>query len=150
MPNADRIEKQIILKAPRTRVWRAITDYKEFGTWFKAKLETPFVVGKWSHGMITYPGYEHLRIDVLVERMEPESVFALRWHPNAVDPGKDFSKEPTTLVEFLLDEVPEGTRLRLIESGWENIPPDRRAEAFRSNNGGWTEQMTNIEAHLAS
>jgi uncharacterized protein YndB with AHSA1/START domain len=149
MSNTDRIEKQITLKAPRSRVWRAITDSKEFGTWFRVKMETPFVAGKMAHGQITYPGYEHLKMELFVERMEPEHLFALRWHPNATDPKHDYSNEPTTLIEFTLEEVPEGTRLTLVESGFDKLPADRRAEAFRSNDGGWTEQMKNIEGYLA-
>jgi uncharacterized protein YndB with AHSA1/START domain len=149
MSKTDRIEKQVLLKAPRSRVWRAVTDSKEFGTWFLVKMETPFVAGKMAHGQITYPGYEHLKLELFVETIEPERYFALRWHPNATDPKADYSSEPTTLIEFTLDEVPEGTRLTLVESGFDKIPAHRRAEAFRSNDGGWTEQMKNIEKYLA-
>ncbi len=142
------ILKQITLKAPRSRVWRAVTDSKEFGTWFKAKMETPFVVGKIAHGQITYPGYEHLKLEALVEKMEPEHLFVMRWHPGA-EGNKSFDQDPTTTVEFRLEDVPEGTRLTVIESGFENLPPALREKAFRSNEGGWAEQMKNIEAYLA-
>src|SRR5258707_13414950 len=104
MPDTDRIEKKIILRAPRSRVWRAITDAEEFGTWFGAKLEGAFVEGATIRGRITYPGYEHLTMELQVERIEPERYFALRWHPYAVDPSADYSAEPMTLVEFRLDE----------------------------------------------
>jgi uncharacterized protein YndB with AHSA1/START domain len=145
---SDRIEKQIVLRAPRSRVWRALTDAGEFGTWFRVKLEGPFAVGKSVVGNITYPGHEHLRLEATVERMDPERLFSFRWHPHAVEPGVDYSAEPTTLVEFRLEEVEEGTRLTVVESGFENIPASRRAEAFRMNEGGWTEQMNNIQRHV--
>ena len=143
--SSDRIEKHVVLKASRSRVWRAVTDYKEFGTWFKAKMENPFVVGQRSHGQVTHPGYEHLRMDVLVERMDPEHTFTIRWHPGTENPKPG---DPTTLVEFKLEEVPEGTRLTVIESGFDKLPPERRAEVFRGNEFGWIEQMKNIEAYI--
>jgi len=149
MSNTDKIEKQIILKAPRSRVWRAITDYKEFGTWFRAKMETPFVVGKIAHGQITYPGYEHLKLEALVETMDPEHTFVFRWHPGSDAQDLSFDKDPTTRVEFRLDDAPGGgTRLTLVESGFDALPPALREKAFRDNDGGWTEQMKNIEAHV--
>lgn len=144
----DRIEKEIFLHAPRSRVWRALTDSEEFGTWFLALFQGPFRAGEWVHGRITYPGYEHLEFDLLVETLEPERRFAFRWHPNAVEPGADYSKEPTTLVTFTLEEREGGTVLRLVESGFDSIPFDRRAEALKSNESGWTEQMKNIERYL--
>jgi uncharacterized protein YndB with AHSA1/START domain len=149
MSSTDRIEKKVLLRAPRARVWRAITDAAEFGAWFRAKLEGPFVAGERVTGRITYPGYEHLTFEVTVERMDPERLFSFRWHPNAVDPKRDYSKEPTTRVEFRLEEAPGGTMLTLVESGFDQLPPERRAEAFRSNEGGWTEQMKNIERHVS-
>jgi uncharacterized protein YndB with AHSA1/START domain len=147
----DRIEKHLTLKAPRSRVWRAITDSKEFGTWFRAKMETPFVVGKVAYGQITYPGFEHMRLEVLVEVMEPERLFVLRWHPGAEPPANpSFEKDPTTLVTFTLEDAPGGgTKLTLVESGFDKLPPALRDKAFRDNDGGWTEQMKNIEAHVA-
>src|SRR5262249_4459823 len=104
--SSDRIEKKILLRAPRARVWRALTDATEFGAWFRVGLEGPFEVGKHARGRVTYPGYDHLTFDVLVERIEPERLFSLRWHPCAIDPAVDYSKEPTTLVEFRLEEAP--------------------------------------------
>jgi uncharacterized protein YndB with AHSA1/START domain len=145
----DRIEKRIELKAPIARVWRALTDYREFGEWFRVKLEGPFVPGQVSRGHITYPGYEHLKWEAVVQKMEPERLFSFTWHPYASDPKKDYSKETPTLVEFKLEKIPNGTLLLLTESGFDKIPADRRAEAFRRNDGGWTEQMKNIEAHVA-
>jgi uncharacterized protein YndB with AHSA1/START domain len=149
MPGLDRIEKKILLRAPRARVWRALTDAKEFGTWFRARLETPFAEGKPVVGRITYPGYEHLRFEATVERMEPERLFSLRWHPAAVDPKVDYSKEPTTLVEFTLEEAPGGTLLTVVESGFERLPPGRRDEVFRMNDEGWAIQVENIRSHVS-
>jgi uncharacterized protein YndB with AHSA1/START domain len=148
MPN-NQIEKQIELKAPVARVWRALTDYREFGEWFRVKLDSPFQPGEISRGHITYPGYEHLQWMAVVQKIEPEKLFSFTWHPYAVDPKKDYSDETPTLVEFKLEATPTGTLLTLIESGFENVPGDRRAEAFRMNDGGWTEQMKNIESHVA-
>jgi uncharacterized protein YndB with AHSA1/START domain len=144
----DRIEKQILLKAPRTRVWRAITDSKEFGAWFQAAFDGPFRPGVRLKCRITYPGYEHLVLDFVVEKMEPERCFSYRWHPNAVDLSMDYSKEPMTLVEFTLDEVEGGTLLKVVESGFDGIPITRRAEALKSNEGGWAGQMKAIENYL--
>ena len=148
MTNTDRIEKKIVLRAPRARVWRAITDSREFGTWFRAVLDGPFVAGERVTGRITYPGYEHLTMELLVEKVEPERLFSFRWHPNAVEPGTDYAKEPTTLVEFRLEEVTEGTQLTIVESGFDALPAERRAEAYRGNDEGWTEQVRNIAAHV--
>ena len=145
----DRIEKRIELKASVSRVWRALTDHREFGQWFRVKLEGPFVPGQVSRGQITYPGYEHLKWEAVVEKMEPERLFSLTWHPYAVDPKIDYSKEPATLVEFRLEATPDGTRLTLTESGFDKIPAGRRLEAFRMNDGGWAEQLKNIESHVA-
>jgi len=146
--STDRIEKKILLRAPRERVWRALTDAAEFGAWFRVKLEGGFAAGKRVRGKVTYPGYEHLTFDVLVERIEPERLFSLRWHPAAVDPVVDYSKEPTTLVEFRLEEVPEGTRLSVVESGFDRIPAGRRDEAFRMNSEGWGIQLENVRRHV--
>jgi uncharacterized protein YndB with AHSA1/START domain len=149
--STDRIERKILLKAPRSRVWRALANAEEFGEWFRVSLNgQAFVAGQRTRGHITYPGYEHLVFDVLVERMKPERLLALRWHPAAIDPAVDYSKEPTTLVEFELTEVEGGTLLTLVESGFDKIPPERRLEAFRMNSGGWDEQMKNIEKHVAT
>jgi uncharacterized protein YndB with AHSA1/START domain len=148
-PSTDRIEREILLKAPRSRVWRALANAEEFGDWFGVALKgKTFAAGKRVQGNITYPGYEHVVFDVLIVRMEPEQSLSFRWHPYAVDPAVDYSKEPTTLVEFNLKEVEGGTLLRVVESGFDSIPPSRRAEAFRMNSGGWDEQMKNIEKHV--
>jgi uncharacterized protein YndB with AHSA1/START domain len=113
------------------------------------KLDGPFVPGKITHGQVTYPGYEHLKWEAVIQKMEPERLFTLRWHPYAIDPNVDYSKESFTLVEFRLEKIPSGTLLTLTESGFDKIPNDRRLEAFRMNDGGWTEQMKNIEAYVA-
>jgi uncharacterized protein YndB with AHSA1/START domain len=131
-----------------SRVWRALTDAEQFGTWFRVRLESGFAVGKRVKGNITYPGYEHLTFEVTVERMDPERVFSFRWHPYAIDPKKDYSKEPTTLVEFRLEEVAGGTRLTVVESGFDHIPIERRAEAYRMNSDGWAEQLQNIQRYV--
>jgi uncharacterized protein YndB with AHSA1/START domain len=148
--STDRIEKRIELKASPARVWRALTDYKEFNAWFRVNLEAPFALGKRTRGRITYPGYEHIVMDVTVEKMEAERLFSFRWHPYAVDPKVDYSKEPPTLVEFHLEKTPSGTLLLVTESGFDAIPAARRDEAFRMNSGGWEIQMANIQAHVAS
>jgi uncharacterized protein YndB with AHSA1/START domain len=147
--STDRIVKTLDLKAPVSRVWKALTDAKEFGAWFCVKLEGPFVVGQVASGYITHPGYEHIKWNVVVKAMEPEKLFAFTWHPYAIDPKQDYSKETPTLVEFKLEPNGSGTRLTLTESGFDKVPAGRRLEAFRMNDGGWTEQMKNIEAYLA-
>jgi len=144
----NRIEKRIELKAAVSRVWRALTDYREFGEWFRIKPDGPFVPGQISRGHITYPGYEHLKWEAAVQAMEPERLFSFTWHPYAVNPEIDYSKETPTLVEFRLEKTATGTLLLLAESGFDKIPSDRRLEAFRRNDGGWTEQMKNIESHV--
>lgn len=145
----NRIEKQIELKAPVSRVWRAITDHREFGEWFRVHLDGPFVPGQVSTGYITYPGYEHLKWEAVVQKMEPERLFSFTWHPYGVDPKIDYSKETPTLVEFKLEKTANGTLLRLTESGFDKVPADRRLEAFRMNDHGWAEQLLNIERHVA-
>jgi uncharacterized protein YndB with AHSA1/START domain len=145
---SNTIEKRIELNAPVSRVWRALTDYREFGEWFRVKLDGPFVPGEISTGHITYPGYEHLKWEAAVQKMEPERLFSFTWHPYAVDPDVDYSNEPATLVEFRLEPNDKGTVLYLTESGFDALPKDRRFEAFRMNQDGWIEQMTNIEHHL--
>ena len=142
--STDRIEKEIVVRAPRSRVWRAISDAKEFGEWFRVELKDAFSPGAPARGRILHPGYEHLTLEVQVERVEPERLFSYRWHPYAVDPKKDYSSEPTTLVVFELSDVPKGTRVKVTESGFDKIPLERRAEAFRMNSGGWEAQMQNI------
>jgi uncharacterized protein YndB with AHSA1/START domain len=144
----DRIEKQIELKAPVARVWRALTDYREFSKWFQVNLEGPFAPGQTSRGRITYPGYEHLKWEAVVQKIEPERLFSFTWHPYAVDPQKDYSKEPSTLVEFRLEEKGDSTLLTVTESGFSKLPANRRLEAFRMNDGGWAEQLKNIKCHV--
>jgi uncharacterized protein YndB with AHSA1/START domain len=148
--STDRIEKSIFLRAPRSRVWRAIANAEEFGAWFGAKLEGGFAPGARITGRITIPGYEHLILEITIERVDPERLFSYRWHPYAIDPGVDYSGEPTTLVEFRLEDAAGGTRLTVIESGFDRIPASRRAEAFRMNDQGWAGQMKNIERHVAA
>jgi len=145
----SQIEKRIELKAPVSRVWRALTDYREFGQWFRVKLDGPFVPGQIARGQITYPGYEHVKWEVVVQKMEQERLFSFTWHPYSVDAKIDYSKETPTLVEFTLEKTLNGTLLMLTESGFDRIPSDRRLEAFRRNDGGWTEQMKNIENRVA-
>src|SRR5437016_3673254 len=144
----NRIEKRIELKAPVSRVWRALTDHREFGTWFRVRLEQPFVPGQVSRGQITYPGYEHVRWEAVVQKMEPERLFSFTWHPYAVNPKEDYSAEPPTLVEFTLEKTATGTLLRVVESGFDKLPSKRRLEAFRMNEGGWSAQLGNIEQHV--
>ena len=144
----NRIEKRMELKASVSRVWRALTDHREFGEWFRVKLDGPFVAGQISRGQMTYPGYEHLKWQAIVQKMEPERLFSFTWH-HSFDPNADIYKEPTTLVEFRLEKTDAGTLLTLTESGFENLPEKLRLEAFPRNDGGWTEQMKNIERHVA-
>ena len=148
MTDTDRIEKQLVLRAPRARVWRALTDAGEFGTWFQVKFEGSFEVGHAVRGRVTHPGYEHLVMEVTVERMDAEQLFSYRWHPNATDPAVDYSTEPTTLVEFRLEEVTEGTMLTVVEAGFDRIPASRRAQALRMNDKGWAGQLENIRRHV--
>jgi len=147
--STDRIEKHIFLKATRSQVWLALTDAEQFGAWFRVKLEGGFVVGQSTFGRITYPGYEFMTVELLVERIEPERLFSYRWHPYPIDPKVDYSGEPTTLVEFTLHDVPGGIELAVVESGFDRLPPARRDEAFRMNEGGWAGQMVNIRDHVA-
>ena len=146
--STDRIEKRVVLRAPRTRVWRALTNAEEFGTWFRVRLEGAFTEGKPIRGKLAIPGYEHLALEMLVERIDPERYFSYRWHPYAVDPAVDYSAEPTTLVEFMLEETDGGTALTIVESGFDRIPVARRAEAFRMNDNGWTGQIKQLAKYV--
>jgi uncharacterized protein YndB with AHSA1/START domain len=146
---SDRIEKRIELAAPISRVWRALTDYREFGQWFGVKLEGPFRAGQVSRGHITHPGYEHVKWEAVVQKMEPERLFSFTWHPYAINPKIDYSEETPTLVEFRLEGTASGTLLLVTESGFDTIPSHRRLEAFRMNDGGWAQQLKNIEKHVA-
>ena len=148
--STDRIERKILLRAPRSRVWRALTTPVEFGTWFGVKVGGTFTPGARVRGAITHEGYEHVTWDITIERMEPERVFSWRWHPHAVEAGVDYSTEPPTLVVFELEEVPEGTQLKVTETGFDRIPPARRGKAYRENDEGWTGQLENIRKYVAS
>jgi uncharacterized protein YndB with AHSA1/START domain len=145
---ADRIEKQIEISAPVSRVWHALTDHNEFGTWFRVKLDAPFAVGEEAHGQITWPGYEHVTWRAVVQQIDPEQYFAFTWHPYAVDPAIDYSEETPTLVEFHLEKSAAGTLLKVTESGFSDVPDGRRREAFLRNGEGWTQQMKNIEEYV--
>jgi uncharacterized protein YndB with AHSA1/START domain len=143
----DRIQKTLVLHAPRSRVWRALTDFRQFGQWFRADLAGPFVIGERTQGAVTYPGYEHLRFEIIVEQIVPERLFSWRWQPGG-DPDSA-PAEPMTLVVFELEDVPEGTRLTVTESGFDQLPSVRRIKAFRENTDGWTNQLDNLRLHLA-
>jgi uncharacterized protein YndB with AHSA1/START domain len=144
----DRIEKRIEIAAPVPRVWQALTDSRQFGEWFLVKMEGPFVAGKPVAGQITHPGYEHVRMEVVVEAIEPQTLFSFTWHPYAVDAKVDYSQEESTLIEFRLQPTPGGTLLTVTESGFDKIPAERRAEALLRNDGGWAQQMKNIQAYV--
>jgi uncharacterized protein YndB with AHSA1/START domain len=149
--STDRIEKKIVLRAPRAKVWRALADAPQFGAWFGVDLRgASFTPGARVRGKITIPGYEHVTWDAVIERMEPERLLSWRWHPYAVDPKVDYSKEPMTLVVFELQDAPEGTLLTVVESGFDQIRLARRDEAWRMNDRGWASQMKNIERHVGS
>ena len=150
-PSTDRIEKRFEVRAPRARVWRAIADANEFGAWFGMKLEGVFAAGRTVRGRLTIPNYDHLTLELQIERIDPEQYFSYRWHPYAIDPKVDYSSEPTTLVEFRLEEIDggKGTAVTIVESGFDRIPLARRAQAFRMNDQGWTEQTRNIERHVS-
>jgi uncharacterized protein YndB with AHSA1/START domain len=146
----DRIEKQVTLDAPRSRVWRALTDVTQFNAWFGVALTSPFAPGAEVRGNLTAPRYQHVTMTMWVEAMEPERFFSFRWHPYAIEEGVDYATEPTTLVSFTLEDAAGGTRLTIIESGFEAIPESRRAKAFSSNSGGWASQAENIRKFLAA
>jgi uncharacterized protein YndB with AHSA1/START domain len=148
--STDRIEQQVRLANPRARVWRALTDPAQFGAWFGVKFAGPFAAGATVAGALTIKGYEHLTLDFAIETIEPESRFAFRWHPYAMDPKVDYSKEPMTLVEFTLEAVDGETLLKVVESGFDKIPASRRIKAFEMNTNGWTSQMKNVAKYLAA
>ena len=131
-------------------MWRAVANAEEFGTWFRMKLDGPFVAGATVRGTLREPGYEHLAVELAVERIEPERLIAFRWHPYALDPAVDYSGEPTTLIELRLEEHEGGTRLTVTESGFDRIPAARRAEAFRMNDQGWAEQLRRVERYVTA
>ncbi|MGY4515786.1 SRPBCC family protein [Lysobacter sp. HA18] len=146
----DAIERSIVINAPRDRVWRALTDTTEFGTWFGAKVQGQnFGLGQRVRGPITSCGYEHINFDVVVERLDPQDVFAYRWHPYPIDPTVDYDAETPTLVTFTLKDAPgNATLLTVVESGFDQVPPTRRLEAFRMNGRGWTAQLESIARHV--
>jgi uncharacterized protein YndB with AHSA1/START domain len=146
--STDRIEKRIVLRAPRARVWHALANAEAFGEWFGVKLKGSFAPGARLPGEVTHKGYEHVHFEITVERMEPEKLFSWRWHPHAIDPKIDYSAEPTTLVVFELEETTEGTVLTVVESGFDGIPLTRRLEAYRGNERGWEAQMKAIERYV--
>jgi uncharacterized protein YndB with AHSA1/START domain len=148
--STDRIERKVLIRATRARVWRALSDAAEFGAWFGVNFAgKTFVAGKAVQGKITYPGYEHLTMEVQIDRIEPERLLSWRWHPAAIDPAVDYSREPTTLVVFELQEVEGGVMLSVVESGLDKIPLERRATVMRLNSSGWDQQMENIKKHVA-
>ena len=145
--STDRIVKTTVLRAPRSRVWRALTDPSEFNRWFGCDLKDPFVPGARVRGPVTHPGYQHLTMDITIDRVQPERLVSWLWHPGGdthIDPS-----EPMTTVTFELEDVPEGTRLTVTETGFDRIPPARRGKAFRENDDGWTGQIENLRKHLA-
>ncbi|KKC24489.1 SRPBCC family protein [Sphingomonas sp. SRS2] len=146
MPNS--IEREIQLSASVERVWRALTDHREFGEWFRVRLDGPFAVGEMSSGHITHEGFEHVRWNARTVAMEEPYRFAFTWHPYAVDPAIDYSAEEPTLVEFRLESRDGGTHLTITESGFDRVPAYRRDEALRMNGGGWTAQIANIRIHV--
>ena len=146
---SDRIEKQIELKASVSRVWNALTDHKQFGEWFRVNIQSPFVPGRTARGNVLYPGYEHVVWEAVIQTIEPERLFSFTWHPYAIDSAVDYSGETPTLVEFRLQPTATGTLLTLTESGFDKIPAHRRADAFRMNDNGWTQQMKNVEVYVA-
>jgi uncharacterized protein YndB with AHSA1/START domain len=144
----DRIEKTIDLRAPIDRVWRALTDPAEFGAWFMVKLDDPFVPGQPARGHTTYPGFEHMPWEIVVAAMDKPRLFAFTWHPYAVNLEVDYSEEPPTLIEFKLEPISDGTRLTLVESGFDALPAYRGPIAFQMDDAGWTQQVKNIRAYV--
>lgn len=147
--STDRIEKQVTLDAPRARVWRALTEVRQFNAWFGVSLETPFAPGAEVSGPIKIRGFEHVTMTIWIEAMEPDRFFSFRWHPYAIEAGVDYSSEPTTLVTFTLEDAGPGTKLTIVESGFDAIPESRRAKAFSMNSSGWNGQAENIRKYLA-
>lgn len=149
--STNQIEKQIVLKAPRSRVWRALVDPVEFGAWFGVAMTGPLMAaGQHLSGNITYPGYEHLVMEIWIDKVEPERHLAWRWHPAAIEAGVDYSAEPTTLVEFFLEEAPGGTLFRVVETGFDQLSLARRAKVFGMNTRGWETQMVSIEKYVGT
>ena len=158
--NTDRIEKSILLRAPRQRVWDAVADARQFGAWFGVEFDGPFVEGQVLTGRIrpTQVDAEVAKLqqphsgrpfEWLVERIEPQQRLRFRWHPYAIEPGVDYAAEPMTEIVFELREEDGGTRLTITESGFDRIPLARRAKAFAANDGGWAHQLRLVEKYLA-
>jgi uncharacterized protein YndB with AHSA1/START domain len=147
---SDRIEREIVLRAPLDRVWQALTDARQFGQWFGVELSGAFAPGGRVTAKVTGDKFTGLSFDIFVQHMEPERLFSWRWYPHAVESGIDYSREPTTLVEFHLEAADGGTRLRVVESGFDQVSPSRRLDAYRGNEEGWTIQMANIERYVAA
>lgn len=149
--DTDRIERSVVINAPRARVWRAISNAEEFGSWFGVNLKNQaFSPGQLVRGPITVAGYEHIIWEVRIERIDPPDLLSFRWHPYAIDPKRDYSKEEPTLVTFKLADAPsDATLLTVVESGFDKVPPERRLEAFRMNDRGWAIQMENVARHVA-
>ena len=144
----DQIEKQTEINAPIERVWRALTDHREFGEWFGVAIERPFAVGETSHGHMTIPGYEHIKWNVVVQKIDAERfVFEYTWHPYAIDPERDYSNETPTRVEFRLARSGDGTSLTVTDSGFSKLPADRQVDALRMNTGGWEQQLKDVREH---
>lgn len=145
----DRIERSILIQAPRSRVWRALSDAETFGRWFGADLAGQrFAAGERTQGRITIPGFTHVPFDVIIERVEPEHTLVWRWHPYAVDPKVDYEQEERTRVTFTLKDAPGGATLVVAtETGFDRLFAERRLEAFRMNGGGWTAQLDNLRRH---
>jgi len=148
--STDRIEKLVNLDAPRSRVWRALTDVKQFNAWFGSALTGTFAPGAEVKGNLTFKNYEHVVMTIWIETMEPERLFSFRWHPYGIEAGVDYSAEPTTLVSFTLEDAADGTKLTIVESGFDAIPESRRAKAFSMNSSGWDGQVKNIQKFLAN
>jgi len=146
--STDRIEKRVELRASVSRVWQAITDHREFSQWFGADLHSPFAVGETARGKVTHPGYEHMTLEFLVTQMVPRHLFSFHWSPYDPDTDGGRTDESRTSVEFRLEEVPGGTLLVVVESGFDALPEDWREAAYARNDGGWTQQMKSIEAHI--
>jgi uncharacterized protein YndB with AHSA1/START domain len=148
-PSTDRIEKRVVVRASRSRVWHAISTAKQFSSWFRIHIDGEFAEGVTVRGRVAVPGLEHLKMEILIERLEPERYLAYRWHPYPSDPAEDYSAEPTTLVEFTLEDADGGTAVTIVESGFDRIPLARRAEAFRVHDQGWSEESENLMRHVS-
>ncbi|MDO8772542.1 MAG: SRPBCC family protein [Burkholderiaceae bacterium] len=147
--DTDRIERSIVLNASRSRVWRALSNAEEFGDWFGVNLkDKTFAPGQCVQGQMTIKGHEDCMFDIVVERVEPEQLLSYRWHPYAMDPKIDYEKEQRTVVTFTLKDAGDGTLFTVLETGFDNVPPERRLEAFRMNSRGWEAQMGCLQRHV--